>query len=129
MKKKILIALTAVFVLGLAMAAYAFNQTNNPNKTASASCCAKSDACPLKNKNAQTAENHSKASCCDNADCCCKGDSCPMKAQGENSSACCGDCCGGSCPMKNQEAQETTAQTNDAVVAGSESCPHKTIGS
>jgi len=129
MKKKILIALTAVFVLGLAMAAYAFNQTNNPNKTASASCCNKSDACPLKNKNAQTVENHLKASCCDNADCCCKGDSCPMKAQGENSSACCGDCCGGSCPMKNQEAQKTTAQTNDAVVAGSENCPHKTIGS
>ncbi len=90
MKKKFLLVLTAVFVLGLAMAAYAFNQTNNPNNIASASCCSKSESCPLKNKNGQTAENNSKASCCDNADCCCKGDSCPTKAQGENSSACCG---------------------------------------
>ena len=124
MKKKLLIVLTAVFVLGLAMAAYAFNQTNNPNKKASASCCSKSEVCPLKNKNEQTAVNHSKTSCCDNADCCCKGDSCPMKAQGENSSA----CCGGSCPMKNQEAQKTTGQTGDTVVTGNESCRHKTTG-
>ncbi len=129
MKKKLLLALTVVFVLGLAMAAYALNQTNNPNKTASASCCSKSESCPLKNKNAQTAENHSEASCCDNADCCCKGDSCPMKVQGETgSSVCCDNCCGGSCPMKSKEAQITMIHASGANIASNESCPHKMAG-
>lgn len=124
MKKKFLIALTAVFVLGLAMAVYAFNQPNNSGKT-TASCCAKSDACPLKNKNAATAENQSADSCCDKADCCCKSGACPMKAKGEKGAAdCCGDCCGGSCPMKNKETQMTMIQTSGESVAGSESCHH-----
>ncbi len=127
MKSKFIIALAAVFVLGLAMAVYAFNRTNN-TVVASASCCAKSDACPLKNKGAQqqtTAENNSTASCCDNADCCCKTGACPIKAKGEKSAAdCCGNCCGGSCPMKNkQTAMAAVTQTKE------ESCQHKTAGS
>lgn len=107
MKKKFLIALTAAFVLGLAMAVYAFNRPTDAGKT-TASCCAKSDACPMKNKNAATAEKQSADSCCDKADCCCKGGSCPMKARGENGGA--ADCCGGSCPMKNK--QTAAVQTN-----------------
>jgi len=128
MKKKFLIALTAVFVLGLAMAVYAFNQTNTFAKT-SASCCAKSDNCPLKNKGAQTAENHSTASCCDKEDCCCKSGACPMKSKGETgASSCCDSCCGGSCPMKNKEAQAVIMKTSDASVAGNESCHHNKAG-
>lgn len=125
MKRKIFIALTAIFVLGLAMAVYAFNQTNTLAKAA-ASCCAKSDNCPLKNKNAaQTAENRSADSCCDKADCCCKNGSCPMKSSGEKGSAsCCDNCCGGSCPMKNKDAQMTTMQVSDVNVEGGESCHH-----
>ena len=126
MKSKILIALTAVLVLGLAMAVYAFNKTNDAGKnTATASCCAKKDDCPLKSKAAQTtAENHSTDSCCDNADCCCKTGACPMKASGEKSAAdCCGNCCGGSCPMKNKQTETAVNQTK------AESCQHKTAGS
>lgn len=124
MKKKFLIALSAVFVLGLAMAVYAFNQTTNNSAKTSASCCAKSDDCPLKNKNAATAENQSTDSCCDTDDCCCKNGSCPMKSSGETGATACCD----SCPMKNKEAQMTMTQADDASVAGNESCHHNKAG-
>jgi hypothetical protein len=125
MKSKFLIALTAVFVLAFAAAVYAFNTTNNSDKTA-ASCCAKKDSCPLKDKNASaSAEKDSTVSCCDKADCCCKSGACPMKSSGEKGSAdCCGNCCGGSCPMKNKQTEMSAAQMKDA------SCPHnQTAGS
>ena len=78
MRKKFLLALTAVFVLGLAMAAYAFNKTNNLDKSAKASCCSKTDSCPMKSHNA--AKTDSTVSCCDRDNCCCKtGDACPLK--------------------------------------------------
>ena len=124
MKSKFLIALTAVFVLAFAAAVYAFNTTNNSDKTA-ASCCAKKDSCPLKDKNASaSAEKDSTASCCDKTDCCCKSGACPIKASGEKNSAdCCANCCGGSCPMKNKQAETSTVnQTKE------ESCQHKTAG-
>ncbi len=128
MKKKFLIALSAVFVLGLAMAVYAFNQSNNSVK-ASDSSYAKSDNCPLKNKGAQTAQNHSTASCCDNDNCCCKSGACPMKSNVETgTAACCDSCCGGSCPMKNKEAQATIMETSDASITGKESCQHNKAG-
>ena len=117
MKSKFLVALTAVFVLAFAAAVYAFNQTNNSGVTAAASCCAKSDNCPMKNKGAQaTAKKDSTASCCDNDNCCCKSGSCPMKASGEKSAVdCCGECCGGSCPMKNKQAETSAVQSGDAI--------------
>ena len=126
MKSKILIALTAVFVLAFAAAVYAFNATTNDAGKTAASCCAKKDSCPLKNKASQTtAENHSTEGCCDKADCCCKTGACPMKAGGEKSGTdCCGNCCGGSCPMKNKTETETSA-----VAMNTESCSHKTAGS
>jgi len=96
MKKKLLITLTAVFVLGLAMAVYAFNKTNHSSETAAVSCCAKSGACPMKNHTAQTAENHLAASCCDMDDCCCKtGDACPLKNKEAKTAMknAGGDCC------------------------------------
>ena len=125
MKSKFLIALTAIFVVAFAAAIFAFNKTNNSGATAAASCCAKSDNCPMKNKGAQaTAENNSTASCCDNADCCCKSGSCPMKASGEKGAAdCCGNCCGGSCPMKNNQTETVASQAKEM------SCPYKTAGS
>ena len=119
MKKKFLIALTAIFVLGLSIAVYAFNQTNNWAKT-SDSCCAKSDACPMKGKNSQVTDAQTNASCCDKDDCCCKGDSCPMKSQGEKASA-----GGDSCPMKDKETQATTTDMKNVTVVSGESCCQK----
>lgn len=125
MKKNFLIALTAIFVLGLAMAVYAFNRTNDLGKT-SASCCAKSDACPMKSHNMQTAENHSTASCCDMEDCCCKNGSCPMKKQGENvSDNCCSNCCGEACPMKDKQAQAVRVEAQNVNVSNGETCEKK----
>lgn len=116
MKNKFLIALTAVFVLGLAMAVYAFNRTTN-DQTANASAVS---SCPMKDKTAATAENHSSHSCCDKANCCCKTGACPMKSSGATSAAdCCANCCGGSCPMKNKSDD---AVASDAAKA--ENCPH-----
>jgi hypothetical protein len=125
MKSRILIALTAVFVMAFGVAVYAFNTTTNDTGKTAASCCAKKDSCPMKNKDKQTtAENHTSESCCDKADCCCKSGACPMKAGGEKTASdCCGNCCGGSCPMKNKQAETATVGTDK------ESCPHKTAGS
>lgn len=121
MKKKFSTILSIVFVLACAFAVYAFNQTHHKvEKTTS--CCAKSDSCPLKDKNAQTAEHKNTDSCCDNADCCCKSGSCPMKSSGENAADCCDNCCGGSCPMMEKQTAITDVQTEK------ESCPHKTAG-
>lgn len=128
MKSKFLVVLTAVFVLAFGAAVFAFNKTNNSGiTTAAASCCAKSDNCPMKNKGAQTVgtEKDSTVSCCDNANCCCKSGACPMKASGEKSSTdCCANCCGGSCPMKNKAETETAVSQTQP-----ESCPQKTAGS
>ena len=119
MKKKFLTIFSIVFVMAFAVAVYAFNQSKTVNAV---SFGAKSDNCPLKGKNAQTAGVKTDGSCCDKADCCCKGDSCPMKMSGENTGDCCGNCCGGSCPMKEKQTTEAAVQTEK------ESCPHKTAG-
>jgi hypothetical protein len=98
MKSKFLLALTAVFVLGLAMAVYAFNQPNASDKK-SASCCSKTDSCPMKSHN--TSGTHTKnVSCCDRDDCCCKT--------------------GDACPLKNKEAK--TDMKNVSVVSGESCC-------
>ena len=128
MKKKFLTIFSIVFVLAFAAAVYAINQSTVSGETTAATS-AKTDACPLKNKNAQTAaaaENHSTESCCDNANCCCKSGACPMKSSGEKGAAdCCGNCCGGSCPMKNKQIE-----TSAIDQAKAESCPHnQTSGS
>ena len=82
MKKRILLVISVVLVLGLGIAAFAFKATNNSPKTAAACCCA-DGVCPMKGKGSATGEK--TASCCDMPDCCCKGggDSCPMKNMGE----------------------------------------------
>ena len=121
MKKRIIIALTVVFALGLAMAVYALNQTHVSHKT-SADCCAKKDSCPMKKGDVTATAD--KASCCDKDDCCCKGGSCPMKMNGEKSEG--KDCCckDGSCPMKKNAEKETASvdMKNVTVAGDGENC-------
>ena len=80
MNKRILLVISVLMLFGLAIVAFAYNQTNTMNQTAM-SCCCKGDSCPMKNKDASAS---STAACCDDPNCCCKGgDSCPMKMHGE----------------------------------------------
>lgn len=113
MKKRVIMALTVLFALGLAMAVYALNQTHVSHKQA-ADCCKKSDSCPMKNKEAKAVTTD----CCDNDDCCCKGGSCPMKSEKSEGKDCC--CKGGSCPMKKktEEKQTVKAAPESVTVAG-----------
>ncbi len=115
MKKRIILAISMMFILGLTIAAFALSQSNGVNKRSA-------DSCAMKTMNAQNADGQSKASCCDKDDCCCKGDSCPMKGQGENASASCCSCCGDSCPMKSKTAETSSVDLKNVTVATGESC-------
>ncbi len=115
MKKKILLAISAMFILALTVAVFAFNQSNGSSKTSA-------DSCAMKGMNAQAADGQTKTSCCDKDDCCCKGDSCPMKKSGENVSADCCSCCDDSCPMKDKESKTASVDMKNATVATGESC-------
>ncbi len=104
MKKRILSIFAIVAVLGLAIAASAYTQTNVA-PTASISCC--KDSCPMKNKdgnNAEHGKDHAKG---EGHKCC--GDSCPMKAEhgksGDHAKKEGHDCCGDSCPMKETDGE------------------------
>ncbi|MBC7900289.1 MAG: hypothetical protein H7070_09575 [Saprospiraceae bacterium] len=75
MKKKILLALSILMVFGLAVVAFAYNQSTVATQ-AKTDCCKGSDSCPMKNK----AASGQTEACCDDPNCCCKsGESCPMK--------------------------------------------------
>lgn len=121
MKKRIILAISAMFILGLTVAAFALSQSSKFNNTTAAA-----DSCAMKMQVAGA--SRAKASCCDKADCCCKGDACPMKKQGsENASAgCCSNCCGDSCAMKNKTSETSSADMNNPTVAAGEgSCCQK----
>lgn len=109
MKKRVIAMFAIVAVFGLAIAAYAYTKTTN--STIKASCCAKSDSCPMKGK-----KDHEKSG--DHA-----GKSCPMKEHGADAKTeghnRCG-CCGDSCPMKKEG--ETKATAASASEAGKDCC-------
>ena len=110
--KRIILAISVLLVLGLSVAAIAYN-TNNVVDAAAASCCG--DSCPMK----KDAAGKDTASCCDED--CCKGDSCPMKTAA-GAAAHHPD----SCPMKGKDGQAShesmTAAEHDAMKADGKSC-------
>ena len=115
MIRKFLMLFAVAAMFSLAIAAYAYTQNTPAAAGTAASCCKKSDSCPMKGKSDhEQGGEHAKMSCCkkhggdhakaEGAGCDCCGDSCPMKngdasaaghhADGKN---CCDncDCCGG----------------------------------
>ena len=80
MKKRILLAVSILLVFGLAIAAFAYQQSTS-TVTKAACCCCSGDSCPMKKKD--SARVGETASCCDKDNCCCKngGESCPMKGK------------------------------------------------
>lgn len=115
MKKKILVFVSLLALMALSIAAYAYTRTSNGSAvTASSCCCCKGDSCPMKKKDAPSADSaknaevkndtSAAASCCDSCEHC-KGGSCPMHksegakagdhtaghAAGEGCCACCKD--------------------------------------
>ncbi len=112
MRKRILIALSVMFVFGLFASAFALSRTNATGDKTAASCC------PMHKQNsASTASTEKGDSCCGMADCC-KDGKCSMG----------GDCCKDkdSCPMKKNEEKQS-AQTMDmskvvVVTSGGDDC-------
>ncbi len=94
MKKSVLIALSAMFVFGLAVAVYAFQSNNLTNVSD------KYNACEKHKSNQHSAHKlGEKDSCCGMADCC-KDDKCSMGG------ACCKS--SDSCPMKDKKESSMT---------------------
>jgi len=109
MKKKLLFVISAFVVLGLAIAVYAFNNTNG---TATSAACCKGDSCPMKGKHAETKDSASM-----HADCVCKdGDtSCPMMKDGT---------------MKDHQMKmDGMSADHSKMMDGKESCPMTKDGS
>jgi hypothetical protein len=108
MKKRILMALAAVLVFGLAAVVFAYNNHSQNHSAAAAHC-------PMHKQNGAMQAEH-KDSCCGMADCC-KDGKCSMG----------GACCKkdkDSCPMKQKDAQTTSSvdMTNVVVVGDGENC-------
>ncbi len=109
MKNRILLTISAIFILALGIVAFAFNQSNDLSKTAAP------DSCAMKGMAAHAGENQTKTSCCDKEDCCCKSGTCPMKKQGETGpNSCCSNCCGDACPMKNKQAENISVSSGES---------------
>jgi hypothetical protein len=114
--KRIILAISVLFVLVLAGAAIAY-QRSNVVQTATMSCCCSGDSCPMK----KDAAGKESASCCDSD--CCKDGACAMKnsaahAEGHHSE---------SCPMmKGKDGQASHASMTDAdhkaMTADGKSC-------
>jgi hypothetical protein len=120
MKKRFLIALSALLIFGLVAVAFAYTRVNTAPETSSVSCPMHKDM----------AAGEHKDSCCNKADCC-KDGKCSMGGDcckdGKCSMGCCKDgkcsmggaCCKDkdSCPMKQKGDSKTTAEN-----AAGESC-------
>ncbi|MDQ3801466.1 MAG: hypothetical protein M3384_18750 [Acidobacteriota bacterium] len=117
MKKRILVALAALMIFGLAAVVFAYNQSQNHQPQMSAGA-----HCPMHKQDGASAAEH-KDSCCGMADCC-KDGKCSMGG------SCCAKKDKDSCPMKQQkDARQTSSgvdMTNVVVVGdnngGGESC-------
>ena len=87
MKRRIILALAALMVFGLAIATVAFSSQTNVS-TVTACCCCSGDSCPMKKKDAVAKDASLKdgASCCDGCEHCKGGaESCPMMKDGAHS--------------------------------------------
>ena len=114
MKRKLIVFIVALFVLGLTAGAYAI-KANRDAKNAKASCC-NMDCCK-KQKGEVAMAADAKDSCCGMENCC-KDGHCSMGGD------CCKDCCNGEhCPMHDQKKTEQTADVSKVVfVGGHDSC-------
>lgn len=110
MKKRILIALAAVLVFGLAAVVFAFNNHSQNHPVAASHC-------KMHKQNGSTATGEHKDSCCGMADCC-KDGKCSMGG------SCCNKKDADSCPMKQKNAETTASvdMTNVVVVGDGENC-------
>jgi hypothetical protein len=117
MKKKLLIFVIALLVLGLSAGAYAIKLNSNA-ANATAACC-DMDCCKNHKSGAMTTAD-GKDSCCDMD--CCKDGNCSM------------DCCKDmdNCPMKNKQTAtvEQTGDMKNVVMMGNgenccDHCKHK----
>lgn len=99
MKKKVLTLFAIAAFLSLAIAAYAYTNNAVTSGSTTASCCKKSDSCPMKGKSEHgEGGEHAKMSCCKK-----HGGDEAKKTEG----SCC-DCCGDSCPMKKGDGATKT---------------------
>lgn len=103
MKKKFIIALTALLVFGLAAAVYAISRTETASKSA--------HSCPMKTGGA-TASADEKDSCCGMENCC-KDGNCSMGG------ACCKD--HDSCPLKDKQTSEKQSEQYSKITVSSDS--------
>ena len=99
MKKRFIIALSAMLVFGLAVVAFAFTKANNTNQKSAVSC----PMMEKKNTVAAADANKEKDSC-GMADCC-KDGKCSMGG------SCCKD--KDSCPMKSAESKDNQTAAVD----------------
>ncbi len=129
MRMKLFIVMSAMLVLGLAIAAYSYGTAGNVLSGPPSCCCCSGDSCPMKTK--KDASGKETTSCCDMD--CCKGgaESCPMMkkdADGKPLKMEGASCCpmmkkdgshadmkdGETCPMmKKDGAASTTDAKND----------------
>jgi hypothetical protein len=125
MKRKILLTLSVVMILGLVIAAYAFQATTAATAdTAKASCCKQDGSCPMKAKGHDGQGEHAKMSCPMN-----HGDQSAMATHavaGDHSSC---ECCGDSCPMKKGGASAASATADGASCCDDCDCCKGTTGS
>jgi hypothetical protein len=121
MTRKLYIVISALLVLGLATFIFAVNRAgaSAAPSIGDKSCCAKKDACPMKDHKA----GENKASCCGD---CCKDGKCDMKKHGENAASCCENCAcckdKDSCPMKGKKEGHPDHPAAATTSADGESC-------
>ena len=86
MRKRILAVISVFLLLGMAIAAAAYQRTPARTEASMACCCCTGDSCPMK----ANGEAAGEATACCGDKCCCKAgnaDSCPMKKTGDAAKA------------------------------------------